>query len=87
MGDSGRLLGFTFFDLLHVILQTIVPLTECIIFEVELRARKAIGLYRKQKCAVARTMANPAKTSLTNNAILIGCSKSPSVTALTANRD
>ncbi len=33
------------------------------------------------------TIENPANRSFTNKDILIGCSKSPSVTALTANRD
>lgn len=32
-------------------------------------------------------MENPAKISFTNNDILMGCSKFPKVTELTANRD
>lgn len=36
---------------------------------------------------IKRTIENPAKISLTKVEILIGCSKSPKVTAFTANRD
>ena len=36
---------------------------------------------------IEHTIENPANKSFTNKEILIGCSKSPRVTALTANRD
>lgn len=76
-------LRHTFLHFFDIIFQTVIPSTEGVVFQIELRNYYGYKENYKQ----INTIVKPTNMSLTKIEILIGSSKLPRVTALTANLD